>query len=102
MATLPRNAAVYAGKAVATLKIIPYALPRTIVDQVEEVSDGNPIIYLTPFAPKRVGLILSGSPAAKERVTTSFRPPLAARLELLHSTIERVDYLPLEDESGER
>jgi molybdopterin biosynthesis enzyme len=102
LATLPRNTAVPAGKAVATLKIIPYALPKTVVDQIEDIAAENPIIYLTPLAPKRVGLILSGSPAVEERVTAGFQTALAARLQKLHSNIERVDYVPLEDESGER
>jgi len=102
LATLPRHAAVPAGKTVATLKIIPYALPLTVVDEIQDVTAGKPIISLTPLAPKRVGLILSGSPISKERVTASFHTALSARLEQLHSNIERVDYVPLEDESGER
>ncbi|UCG26008.1 MAG: molybdopterin-binding protein [Chloroflexota bacterium] len=101
LATLPRHAAISAGRAVATLKIIPYALPKTIVDQIADAATGKPIIYLTPIASKRVGLILSGSPAAEERVTAGFQTSLAARLERLRSRIERVDYVPLEDESGE-
>ena len=102
LATMSRHTVVPAGKIVATLKVIPYALPQSIVQQAEDEAAENPIIHLAPLVPTRVGLILSGSPEAQTRVMSSFQSSLSARLAQLESSIEKVDYVPLEDESGER
>ena len=100
LATLPRHALVSEGKTVATLKIIPYALPDRVVIQAETLA-AKPLLSLKPLLPKRVGLILSGSPAVETRVTNSFLLALTARVSLLNSTIELIEYVPLEDELGE-
>jgi molybdopterin biosynthesis enzyme len=100
LATLPRHTVVSEGKTVATLKIIPYALSREVVIQAEMLA-AEPLLFLKPLLPKRVGLILSGSPAVQTRVTSSFQNALTARVSLLNSTIEQMEYVPLEDELGE-
>ena len=100
LATLPRHAVVSEGKMAATLKIIPYALPDRVVGQAVTMAQ-EPLLYVKSLRPKRVGLILSGSPAVQTRVTNSFLNALSARVSALHSTIEEVEYVPLEDEKGE-
>ncbi len=100
LATLARHAVVSAGKIVSTLKIIPYALPENVVVQAKTIAT-EPLLFLKPLMPKRVGLILSGSPAVQARVTGSFESALASRVSQLNSTIEQVDFVPLEDEVGE-
>ena len=100
LATLPCHALVSEGKTVARLKIIPYALPDRVVIQAETLA-AKPLLSLKPLLPKRVGLILSGSPAVETRVTNSFLLALTARVSLLNSTIELIEYVPLEDELGE-
>ena len=87
---------------VGTLKIIPYGLSKNIVDQAENEAIENPIIFLTPVKVKRIGLILSGSPSVKARVVSSFQTSLSTRLVRLGTDFEKVDYVPLEDESGEK
>lgn len=100
LATLPRHSVVSEGKTVATLKIIPYALPDKVVIRAETLAT-EPLLFLKLLLPKRVGLILSGSPAVRTRVTSSFLTALSARVSLLNSKIEQVEYVPLEDELGE-
>jgi molybdenum cofactor cytidylyltransferase len=103
LATLPTHTALSAGKMVATLKIIPYALPRAMVETAVAIArDGGPLLYLDPLPERRVGLILSGSLPVQERVTRSFQNALSERLEALGSTIQQVDYVPLEDEADEQ
>jgi molybdenum cofactor cytidylyltransferase len=103
LATLPTHTALNAGKMVATLKIIPYALPRVMVETAVTIAHENgPLLYLDPLPERRVGLILSGSLPAQERVTRSFQNALNERLEALGSTIQQVDYVPLEDEADEQ
>lgn len=103
LATLAHNTPVSANTVAATLKILPYALPeRTVAKAVEVGSAAGPLLSVTPFSGRPVGLILSGAPAAEERVVRTFSSALEDRLEALGTTISRTDYVPLEDGQGER
>ncbi len=107
LAVLPANSAVAAGKMVATLKIVPYALPEEEVRRGEVIGAGllpreAPILCLPEIPTRRAGLILSGSPAARERIERGFCSALGARLEALGATLETVDFVSLDDELGER
>jgi molybdenum cofactor cytidylyltransferase len=48
-----------------------------------------------------VGLILSGSRGAREKVEASFANALAQRLDALGSHLERTDYASIDEEGGE-
>ncbi|MEM7537202.1 MAG: molybdopterin-binding protein [Chloroflexota bacterium] len=103
LATVYSNTPVRAGKMIATLKIIPYALSQTVVETAEALGQMDaPLLALTPFQPKRVGLILSGSVSAQDRIVNSFKNALTLRLDQLAATIEQIDFVPLNYESGER
>ena len=107
LAVLPADSAAAEGRMVATLKIIPYALPDEAVRQGEAIASGRrsdkpPILRLSEIPPRRVGLILSGSPAARERIERGFRTALEARLGALGATLETVEFVPLDDDLGER
>lgn len=99
LATLPRHAPVRQGKMVATLKIIPYALAEPLVRRAEETARG--LLRLSPLADRRVGLILSGSPAVRERIERGFRDSLVPRLEALGATLGDVDFVSLDEETDE-
>ena len=100
LATLRDRAAVREGKMVATLKIIPYALPEAIVRQAEKDAAG--LLRLAMLGPRRVGLILSGSPSARERIVRGFRDALAPRVAALGASLGDVDFVSLDDDAGER
>lgn len=103
LATLLTNTAVHPRKIVATVKIIPYAVPETAVTAVEAIAaEAGPLINITPLPAHRAALILSGSPAAQTRTVGSFTPLIRARLETLGSTLDTVDFIPLEDDTGEK
>lgn len=58
IATLPAFAQVEPGQMVATVKIIPFAAPRAIVDHVEAaLRDNGPPLRVAPYRPLRVGLL---------------------------------------------
>ncbi len=107
LATLPTNSAV--GKAngrqnhlVATVKILPYALPEKTISVAETIANiGTPILQIDPLLPRRVALILSGSPTAKARILHSFDAPIRGRLTNLGASLISTDFVPLEDEQGE-
>jgi molybdenum cofactor cytidylyltransferase len=103
LATLPANTALRAGKMAATLKVLPYAVPEATVIAGEQIAlaDG-PILWLDPIPARKVGLILSGSPAGRERTVRTFQNALHERLAALDATIAEIAYVTLDDESGEK
>lgn len=100
LATLLSQTAVSPHKMVGTVKILPYAIPEKTVQSVEIIAH-TPLLHVTPLLPRRVALILSGSPSTRERILKGFDKPLRGRLEALGSSVHSVDFVPLEDEQGE-
>ncbi len=102
LATLFSETAVQNRKIVATVKVLPFAVPEATVLAAEEIAaESGPIIHLDVLPARQVTLLLSGSPSARERILKGFDPPLRARLEALKATITAVDFVPLEDTQGE-
>ena len=69
LATLPDATVVGAGEMVATVKIIPFAVPATALERVESVAREAPAFALHPFRKLRTGLIISELPGLKEKIT---------------------------------
>ncbi len=102
LATLPNHTALPAGKMLATLKILPYALPQAAVASAAALcATPSPLLWVQPLPARRVGLILSGAPSTENRIRESFGAALGDRLTRLGSTVATVDFVPLEDERGE-
>ena len=78
VATLPPFARVEPRQMVATVKIIPYAAPRTAVARAIEVakSANQPLISVAPFKSMRAGLVQTRLPGTATRFWTrrSARP----------------------------
>lgn len=102
LATLPPHMAVQAGRMAATLKILPYALPEPDVRAAALVAATPfPLLHIDPLPHRSVGLILSGSLSTESRTRDSFGRALRTRLEKLGASVDAVDFVPLEDETGE-
>lgn len=102
LATLASHSAVQPRQMVATVKIIPFAVPEAMLHRAEQIAlEGGPLIRVDALPYRPVSVILSGSPSVRERVIADFEPPLRARIEALGSTIRALDFVPLEDETGE-
>jgi molybdenum cofactor cytidylyltransferase len=80
IATLPPFTPVVAGQMVATVKIIPFAVPEAIISQVEQVL-ATPPIRLSPWAGLSVGLVQTLLPGIKPGTLDKTRAVLAQRLE---------------------
>jgi molybdenum cofactor cytidylyltransferase len=100
VATLTPDTAVGAGQLVATVKIVPYAVAGSTLARAEAAGSAR-VLSVDALAPRRVGLILSGSPSVRERVQRDFGPPLSSRVEALGSSIAWTDFVPLEDDRAE-
>jgi molybdenum cofactor cytidylyltransferase len=101
LATLLNHSTVRLRQIVATVKVIPYAVPESIVSEVETISSGNrQIIYVDALPSQSVGLILSGSNSLQERLISDFSP-LRERVDALGSSVARTDFVSLDDDAGE-
>jgi molybdenum cofactor cytidylyltransferase len=101
LATLMAHSPVRARQIVATVKIIPYALPESTVSLIESIASGSrPIVRVDALPSRSVGMILSGSTSIHARLISDFAP-LRDRIEKLGSSVTRTDFVALEDESDE-
>ena len=88
VATLPDYAVVAPRDMVATIKVIPFAVPASAVVLVEnEASEGATAFTLHPFRPLRVGLVVSELPGLKESVIDGTIAATAARVQGLGGTL---------------
>jgi len=101
VATLKNHTPVQTKKITATIKIIPFALSEKTITEVERIAlRHGSIVSVAPLLKKNVSVIFSGSPSIKDRLLKDFKP-LFDRIEKLGSVVGSVDFIPLEDETGE-
>ncbi len=98
VATLPSHVLVRARKRVATIKIIPFAVPEAALRQAEEISStGAVVISLSPLRHHNIGVILVGSTAARERIEHGVAPAIESRIIELGSNILATRYVPSDE-----
>jgi len=101
LATLTTHSPVHKRQIVATIKIIPYAVPEYVVRAAEAITHGsNPLVHVDVLPSRSVGMILSGSTSIHTKLLSDF-VPLRERIEKLGSSVTRTDFVALEDESDE-
>jgi len=101
LATMMTNSPVHVRQIVATVKIIPYAVPESVVRAVEAIARGNnQIVRMDALSPQKIGMILSGSTSIHEKLVADFAP-LRNRIDKLGSSVTRTDFVALHDESDE-
>jgi len=102
LATLSNHLAIHPRKMIATVKIIPFAVPENVLQKAEKVAfENGPMIENIEIPARVVTLILSGSPSVRERITRDFEPALRSRLTSLNARIKSVEFVTLDDENGE-
>ena len=88
LGTVPPFAPVEAGQMVATVKVIPFAAPRGVVDRCVAIAEeGGPMLRLAPLEARRVGLIQTRLPGTRESVLDSTTGAVATRLARLDGTL---------------
>lgn len=101
LATLGTHSPVRTRQIVATVKIIPYAVPESVLLAAESVAAGDkPIVRVDALPSRSVGMILSGSISLHDRLISDFAP-LRDRIERLGSSVRRTDFVALDDEPDE-
>ncbi len=88
LATLPDNSVVAPGDMLATIKVIPFAVPGAVLDQAEALARAEgPPFALHPFRKLKVGLVLSELPGLKESVLAGTIEATEARIHALGGTM---------------
>jgi molybdenum cofactor cytidylyltransferase len=84
---------------VGTLKIIPYAVHRRVLDGALTLAAARPgIVEVRAFQPgRRVALLLVGEPAVHGKLQDSFEPPTRTRLERLGADLVAVEGVDQEE-----
>jgi molybdenum cofactor cytidylyltransferase len=86
--TLPDYAVVAPKDMLATIKVIPFAVPGTTLAVAETIArQGAPGMALHPFRPLRVGLVASELPGLKESVTAKTIAVTGERVRRLTGTL---------------
>lgn len=88
LATIAPMSPVRAGDMVATVKIIPFAAPRAVVDACAAAGASRPIT-VAPFRPWSAGLVLTRLPGVKESVLDRAAGAQRVRAERLGGSIAR-------------
>ena len=84
IATLPDAAMVGPGDMLATIKVIPFAVPGPVLEQAEALArEGGAPFALHPFRRLTVGLVLSELPGLKESVLVGTIEATEARIHAL-------------------
>ncbi len=91
IATLAAFAPVSRGQMVATVKIIPFAVPKNRIRKVEQLieTESKSVLRVAPWAAKRVGLISTTLPSLKPEIIDKTTRVLQGRLMPTGATIVR-------------
>ncbi|MEP0323856.1 molybdopterin-binding/glycosyltransferase family 2 protein [Bauldia litoralis] len=93
VATRDAYGVVEAGRMVATVKIIPFAVPKARLDEALRIAAGA--VRVAPFRPLKVGLVATMLPSLKPTVMDKTRRLLEERLTAASATLigeKRVDH----------
>ena len=87
VATLPGARAVREGEMLATIKVIPFAVPGAVLDRALAGLGPEPAIRVAAFEPMEAAVIQTRLPATRETVLDKTSRVLRARLEALRGRV---------------
>jgi molybdenum cofactor cytidylyltransferase len=88
LGTLPSFVPVRAREMVATIKVIPFAVPGAVLEVATALArQEHPLLALHPFQPLKVGLVLTELPGLKEKVLEGTVEATRERVEGLCGTM---------------
>jgi molybdenum cofactor cytidylyltransferase len=93
LATRRPYAVVAAGEMVATVKVIPFAVPASRVELARQAA-GGPLVRVAPFTPKRAGLVLTRLGAPRETMEAQAAMAQRQRLASLGGELVREVRVP--------
>jgi molybdenum cofactor cytidylyltransferase len=87
IATLSEFSRVTTRQMLATVKIIPFAVPKSAIEEAEGMLRNKPAVSLSPFKPRQVALILTSLPGTRASLMDKTRAAIQARVRAVGSQI---------------
>ncbi len=88
VAALPPYAVVEPRQMVATIKIIPFAVPGAVLKQcLEAIEAAGGLFRVAPFVPRRAGLVQTTLPGTRQKVIDKTVTVIRGRIEALGGTL---------------
>jgi molybdenum cofactor cytidylyltransferase len=87
IATVAPFSAVGERQMLATVKIIPFSVPKPVLDEALAIAAGKPLVSLKPFVRNRVGLVITKLPQTKASIIDKSREAMRGRIESLGSSL---------------
>jgi molybdopterin biosynthesis enzyme len=98
VATLPSHTLARARRRVATIKIIPFAIPEEALSRAEALARASGgVVALRPLRAAAVGVLLVGSAAARERIERGVYPAIEARVVELGAHVVTTRYVAADE-----
>lgn len=103
LATLEPFAVVHPGQLAATVKIIPFAVPESILTACKrEAAAAAPVLQVAPFRPKRAGFIQTILPGMQDSVLNKTTRVLRRRLDAVQASLDLELRCPHDETEVER
>ncbi|MFT3986483.1 NTP transferase domain-containing protein [Aestuariivirga sp.] len=83
LATVPPFAQVDEREMVATVKVIPFAVPREVLEEALGVIGDQPLLRVAVFKGKRAGLVITTLPQTKPSIVAKSEEAIRERIEAL-------------------
>lgn len=93
VATVPNHTLMLPRRRIATVKIIPFAVPETVIIEAEALAASKHVVAVDPLRPHDVGVVLVGSAAAQRRIEAGVLPAIMARVSGLGSAVCATAYV---------
>jgi molybdenum cofactor cytidylyltransferase len=90
LATLPNHARVNRRAMVATIKVIPFAVPRKVLETALKIIGEAALIRVAAFETKRVGLIITRLPQTKETIIAKSETAICERVAAMGAELSQV------------
>jgi molybdenum cofactor cytidylyltransferase len=97
IATLSHYARVEARAMVATIKVIPFAVPRAVFDAALKIIGEEPLIRIAPFKKQRVGLVITRLPQTKDSIVAKSEWAMRERVYAMGSELVSVSVCDHDD-----
>jgi molybdenum cofactor cytidylyltransferase len=90
LATLTNHAVVQHKQMLATIKVIPFAMPRGVLEKALDIIGKTPLVTALPFQRKQAGLIITRLPQTKAQLITKSETAIRSRLAALDAELSDV------------
>jgi molybdenum cofactor cytidylyltransferase len=90
IATLPNYSRVEPRQMVATIKVIPFAVPRDVLERALHILVGGPLLHVAPFKPKQAGLVITRLPQTKPSIIAKSETSIRDRMEAMGANLAQI------------